>query len=158
MKKITMFLGVIMLAITSVNAQSFSRTYNPDLPIAYLTLLGLPPINASKFFVAANFKDVSNENGSMKAVCESTSNSNGTFTGNLLCTVNNTKVMRVNIALRSDTTGDFNYITSLTTTNLMSGEKTELKYTGTQHSAGEMVGFFYELLELFYDTDKLFTK
>jgi hypothetical protein len=126
----------VTLIIAGISAQNFSRTYNPNLPIAYWTLLGMPPLAANKLFIAANFQD----DGSTKTVCESTSNSNGTFTGNLLYTTGGQRVMRVNISLRSDTTGDFNYIIGITITNLMSGQTSALTYNGTEQSAGQMVG------------------
>jgi hypothetical protein len=156
MKRIVFGFVMVLLVISGVYSQTFSRTYNPNLPIAYLGLEGLPPLSANKLFVVENLANKALGTGYV-AVLESTSNENGVFTGNFLLSINGTRAMRVQISLQNDTTGDFNYVTAINFTNLVVGGTSDLRYNGTQQSAGQLAGALNALIKLMYDTKKLFS-
>jgi len=132
------------------NGQEDKNSYNPDLPIAYWNMLGLPPIKINKLFINDNF-----EEGMFKTVCESTSIKNDTFTGILLSKANGQDALRITVSIKSDTTTGFNYITEIIIGNLMTGQKDTLIYDGSERSAGKVIGALYELMKLLYDIEKL---
>jgi hypothetical protein len=160
MKKGFIFVGLAFLFSVTVNAQSFSGTYNPTLPVAYLSMLGYSSeLPANRLFERTCFKTY--EGGSVIVSLESSETKNGTFTGSIVLTKDGKKGIRFRISLRSDSDGDFNYITGLYMKDLTSGlvamDKT---YTGSQNSLGEMLGGLQGLFEtdLIWDIDKLFAK
>jgi hypothetical protein len=171
---LVVFTGMVMVAgFTSCSkkdgetASSDSATetageaFNLDLPLTYnvptvlAERLGLPKLSAKSLFDEANFKNISTEEVSATVVCESKEAKNGTFTGVLLLSINGEKALRTTISLRSDSDGEFLYITEISLKNLESGEITSMSYDGTQGSAANLAGFFVGLFDYFYDKDKL---
>jgi hypothetical protein len=164
------FTGMMMLGLASCsknNGGSASvkkisgEAFNLDLPLAYNlpTMLagrfGLPQLSAKSLFDEANFKNITTEEGPTTVVCESKVAKNGTFTGVLLLSIGGKKVMRMTASLRSDSDGEFLYITEVSLKNLESGEVTSVRYDGDQGSAANLAGLFVGLLDYFYDKDKL---
>ena len=146
---------VIVVVIIAIVAGVGSRTnYNLKLPIAYWTLAGLPPLTADRLFMENNLKN----DGSTKTVLESTSVSDGTFTGNFLVSIEGIRAARVTISLKTDTSGDFIMVTGVALTDLISGQKQERKYDGTEDSAALVIGNLIGITELYYDTQKLYAQ
>jgi hypothetical protein len=148
-------------ATPSASARKISgEAFNLDLPLTYnvptaaVGSLGLPQLSAKSLFDEANF---TTEEG-FTVVCESKVAKNGTFTGVLLLSIGGKKVLRETISLRSDSDGEFLYITEVSIKNLESGEVSSFNYDGTQGSAANLAGFFVGLLDYFYDKDKLLAR
>jgi hypothetical protein len=169
-----LFAGMMMVAgFTSCSkkdggtASSDSATeisgevFNLDLPLTYnvptvlAERLGLPKLSAKSLFDEANFKNISTEEVSATVVCESKEAKNGTFTGVLLLSISGKKALRMTTSLRSDSDGEFLYITEISLKNLESGEVTSMSYDGSQGSAANLAGFLVGLFDYFYDKDKL---
>jgi hypothetical protein len=145
-------------SVTKISGEAFNLdlplTYN--VPTMFVDRLGLPKLSANSIFDEANFKNITTEEGSATVVCESKAAKDGTFTGVLLLSINGEKALRMTISLRSDSDGEFLYITEISRKNLESGEARSMSYDGTQGSASNLAGFFVGLLDYFYDKDKLF--
>ncbi|MDR2143533.1 MAG: hypothetical protein LBP29_04095 [Treponema sp.] len=167
------FAGMVMMAgfiscskkdggtASSASAEEISgESFNLDLPLTYnvptaaANMLGLPRLSAKSLFDEANFKNTTGER-SLTVVCESKEAKDETFTGVLLLSIDGKKTMRMTISLRSDSDGEFLYITELSLKNLESGEVNSMSYDGTQGSAANVAGMFLGLLDIFYDKDKL---
>jgi hypothetical protein len=151
-----MFLSLLLFFISILGAcsQSFSETYNHNLPIAYL--FGLPPLPAKKLLVNEYFLDETTS--TFTAICDSYSIINGIFTINLSVNAFGKIFMRASISIQSGNLGIFNYITEINVTNPNTEETTNLKYSGTQQSAMEITVLFLNTIQLFYNTEKLFSK
>jgi hypothetical protein len=144
------------------------EAFNLDLPLTYnlpamaLDELGLPRLSSVKsLFDEANFLNVTNDKGFYTVVCESKRAKNGIFTGVLLCSASangKNPRLRMTISLRPDSDGEFLYITEISIKNLESGEVNSVSYDGTPASAAGVAGFFWSLLNSFYDKDKLFAR
>jgi len=152
-KKIYFSLLLFFISIFGVNSQSFSETYNPNLPIAYL--FNLPPLPAKKLLINEYFRDETTS--SFTTICDSYTNINGIFTINLSVKAFERIFMHANISIQSDNLDLFNYITEINVTNPSTEEMTNVKYSGTQQSAIEITLLFLNTIELFYDTEKLFS-
>ena len=154
MKKVFTLLLLFMLATSGINAQTFapppntySQTYSPNLPIGQWDSLGMSPsLPTSKLFNAANLINTAD---GKKAVIESTSTTNGIFNANLLYTINGQMVMKISFSLRTTANWRYNNITNITITDV-NGKKSEMKYDGSERSAGEILGALTSLLVLLY--------
>ena len=148
------FLSLLFfISIFGVNSQSFSEIYNSNLPIAYL--FNLPPLPAKKLLMNEFFRD--EKTSSFTTICDSYTDINGIFTINLSVKVFERIIMRASISIQSDNLGIFNYITEINVTNPNTEETTNVKYSGTQQSAMEVTVLFLNTIQLFYDTEKLFS-
>ena len=156
MKRVFAGFLLSLLAVSGVYAQSFSRTYNRSLPVAYFEMFGLPPLPAYKLFESESFNSIKTDDGTLTITCESTTEENGIFTGTLLLSVNGMRVMYIRLSLQSDTGGEFNHITAISLTDIVNDDTETIRYDGTLQSGGEIAGAMVELIELFYDWDRLF--
>jgi hypothetical protein len=147
---------------SSASATEISgEAFNLDLPLTYnvptilVDRLGMPQLSVKSLFDEANFKNTTTDEGSATVVCESKEAKNGIFTGALLLSIGEKKLMRMTISLRSDSDGEFLYITEISVKNLESGEVRVMSYDGTQGSAANVAGMLVGMLDYFYDKDKL---
>ena len=83
-------------------------------------------------------------------------NNNGIFTISLFVMAFGEVFMSVNISIQSDNVDNFNFITEINVTNPKSEVITSIKYTDRPESMIEITILFLNIIELFYDTEKLF--
>jgi hypothetical protein len=167
--------SVLLVAFTGMvmAAGLAAETFNLDLPLTYNVptalagRLNLPQLSAKSLFDEANFKNITTDEGAVTVVCESKAAKNGTFTGALLLSIDGKKTLRMTISLRSDSDGEFLYLTEVSVKNLESGEIKSVSYVKTQGSAANLktqgsaanlAGLFVGLLDYFYDKDKLLAR
>jgi hypothetical protein len=155
-----MNLAFVLLA--AFTGMVMAEDFNLDLPLTYnvptaaVNSLGLPQLLAK--IDEANFNSITSDNGVLTVVCESKEAKSGTFTGVLLLSINGKKTLRETISLRSDSDGEFLYITEVSVKNLEFGEVSSLRYDGTEGSAANLAGFFVGMLDYFYDKNKLLAR
>ena len=159
-KKFYLLIVLIVFSIININAQEFSKNFNADYPLFGFNLLGYPSSpSASAFIDETNLMSVSNENENIQVSIENKSSQKGIFSITLLMVVDKQKIAKMQFSMQSDDFSEKNYLTSLKFIDLSSGESLLMEYDGySQRSLGKVLGGFSQLLELFYNTDKLFLK
>lgn len=153
--------GVFFCAVisNSLTAQDFTKPFQPEYPIFGFEYLGYSSIpTAQDLLLPENLLDVTNDNGHGQATFEDLSIDNGVCSVTLLFEANEKKLIRLQFKMQSDSFAEKNYLTYLKMANLSNGNTQEIYYYGTQESLGEVLGGFSQLVNIFYDKNKLFAQ
>jgi hypothetical protein len=76
--------------------------------------------------------------------------------GSLRCSANGTNVIRFRLIIKTDHSFNLNRLNSVTIDNLLTGQRDEIKNTGTEQSNGEVLGAFVEIIDLLYNAEDLY--
>jgi hypothetical protein len=158
-KKIGFVLTLLFTGMLALNAQqllvSFSRTYNPGLPLYGFSMMGMrAPITRNLTSTECLINT-----STQKTAVESTAASNGIFTAKILLTMNGQNAVRLTFSLQSGTDGDYNYVTSVTLDNLITKIRTgPSNWDGSAGKAMELVGMVAGSLDIFYDTSLVYAE
>jgi hypothetical protein len=158
-KKIYFIVSLLFTGMLTLNAQqlavSFSRTYNPALPLYGFNIIGRR-VPVTRNLTSA---DCLINTSTQKAVVESAVTSNGIFTAKILLTTNGQNALRWTFSLQSGANGDYNYVTYITVDNLLT--KTGMgsySWNGSVGKAMELVGMVAGFLDMFYDTPLVYAE
>ena len=159
---ISTVITILLLAVVGDRIFAQTAKFNPDYPFAYWNMMTQRPSPTARqlFYDDKNLKN----DGTTKAVLEwKKIGSDGTLTAQLLSIINGKKSIRMKISLKSNFFNEHNVITSLVVSNLQTGQTMDLGSASGQRSneaetAGRLMGGFLQMLNLFYDSNKIFPK
>jgi hypothetical protein len=157
-KKIYFILTLLFTGMMFLNAQqlavSFSKTYNPALPLYGPKLMGRHvPITRN---LTSTECLINTSTG--KATLESAATSNGIFTAKILLTMSGQNVGRLTFSLQSGTDGDYNYVTHIILDELLTKTRRGGDWDGSAGQAMELVGMVVGSLDIFYDAPLVYVE
>jgi hypothetical protein len=158
-KKYGFILTLLFMGALNLNAQqlavSFSKTYNPALPLYGFRISGQRvPITRNLTSTECLINT-----SAQKAALESASTSNGIFTAKILLTINGQNALRWTFSLQSGTDGDYNYVTHVSFDDLITKVRRDpFDWNGSAGKAMELVGLLVGSLDMFYDTPLVYAE
>jgi hypothetical protein len=145
---------MLMLGTATVNAQSFQKSFNMDYPVYGIDLMGY---TKSLIMRDLTLSDNFISSGNRKVTCEeAAANKDGDeYTIKLLLNTGLTRTARLEINFKSDAVTERNCITFLSLYDFSTRRTERITYGGREQILEQLVTRFVELMDMFYNKDKL---
>ncbi|MDR2150222.1 MAG: hypothetical protein LBO67_05305 [Spirochaetaceae bacterium] len=153
-----LFVGTTIFSQTSRKANF--GDYPADYPLAYAAMAGFPKSPTVKTLFGPHAYFAASLQGLPVVVTlESANGDKERFTAQLLLTLKapekgDIKMVRMQITFEADSMSEMTYVRYIKIVNMMSGEVSERRSNGTQNSDGNIMGFFFGTMEIFWDVSK----
>jgi hypothetical protein len=142
----------------NIGGIAYSSSFNEDYPVFGVSYVGYPKsLNPRDLLQESNLLALTNDKGAFKAKIENTKKAKGCLGVTLSLSSDGKKIAELQYYLISNDSNQQNYLTYVKYI-VQDGDTTDSRYTGSEKSLGQVLGFFSGVMKQFYNTDALKSK